>query len=100
MAKARDFRFCKHVGCINTLYPFTGFSRTKWVRRHQKGKSIWILMKQETMGWQWHQLDQVEVEHMQIICTLLQTNNYASTSPLSFYKLDVHPAAQPTASKH
>jgi len=27
------------------------------------------------MGWQWHQLD-----HMQIICTSLQTNNHASTS--------------------
>jgi len=25
------------------------------------------------MGWQWHQLD-----HMQIICTTLQTDNYAS----------------------
>ena len=32
------------------------------------------------MGWQWHQLD-----HMQIICILLQTNNHASTSPLSFF---------------
>jgi len=32
------------------------------------------------MGWLWHQLD-----HMQIICTLLQTDNHASTSPLSFY---------------
>jgi len=31
------------------------------------------------MGWQWHQLD-----HMQVICTLLQTDNHASTSPLSF----------------
>ena len=31
------------------------------------------------IGWQWHQLD-----HMQIICTSLQTDNYASTSPLSF----------------
>jgi len=29
------------------------------------------------MGWQLHQLD-----HMQIICTLLQTDNHASTSPL------------------
>ena len=28
------------------------------------------------MGWQWHQL-----HHMQIICTLLQTDNQASTSP-------------------
>jgi len=27
-------------------------------------------MKQEMMGWQWHQLD-----HMQIICTSLQTDN-------------------------
>jgi len=30
-------------------------------------KPICILMKQETMGWQWHQLD-----HMQIICISLQ----------------------------
>jgi len=30
------------------------------------------------MGWQWHHLD-----HMQIICTSLQTDNHASTSPLS-----------------
>jgi len=27
------------------------------------------------MGWQWHQLD-----HVQIICTLLQTDNHVSTS--------------------
>ena len=27
------------------------------------------------VGWQWHQL-----HHMQIICTLLQTDNHASTS--------------------
>jgi len=32
------------------------------------------------MEWQWHQLD-----HMQIICTSLQTDNHASTSPLSFF---------------
>jgi len=29
-------------------------------------------MKQEMMGWQWHQLD-----HMQIICASLQTDNNA-----------------------
>jgi len=39
----------------------------------------WILMKQEMMEWQWHQLD-----HMQIICTSLQTDNHASTSSLNF----------------
>jgi len=50
--------------------PFNGiFSRTTWVSQHQKVKPFWILMKQEMMGWQWHQLD-----HMQIICTLLQTD--------------------------
>ena len=47
------------------------------------------------MGWQWHQL-----HHMQIIYTLLQTDNHASTSPLSFYRLDALPAAQPTALEH
>ena len=31
------------------------------------------------MGWQWNQMD-----HMQIICTSLQTDNHASTSPLRF----------------
>jgi len=30
------------------------------------------------MGWQWHQLD-----YMQIICTSLQTDNHASTSPVN-----------------
>jgi len=34
-------------------------------------------MKQEMIGRQWHQLD-----HMQIICTVLQTDNHASTSSL------------------
>jgi len=28
------------------------------------------------MGWQWRQVD-----HMQIICTSVQTDNHASTSP-------------------
>jgi len=61
------------------LHPFNSlFSRTTWVSRHQKGKPFWILLKQEIMTWQWHQLD-----HMQISCTLLQTDNHASTAPLS-----------------
>jgi len=33
--------------------------------------------------------------HMQIVYTLLQTDNHASISPLSFYKLDALPATQP-----
>jgi len=34
----------------------------------RKDKPMWILMKQEMMGWQWHQLD-----NMQIIWSSLQT---------------------------
>ena len=33
------------------------------------------------------------------VCTLLQTDNHASTPPLSFYRPDALPATQPTASK-
>jgi len=78
------------------LHPFNSlFSRTTWVSRHQKGKPFWILLEQEMMGWQWHQLD-----HMQTICTLLQTDNHASTSPLSYYRPDALSGPQPTASKH
>jgi len=93
---------CTHTRIIplvtttTTLHSFTGlFSRTNWVSRHQNNKPFWILLEQEMMRWQWHQLD-----HMQIICTLLQTDNHDSTPPLSFYRSDALPATQPTASKH
>jgi len=55
------------------------FSTKTWVSRHQKGKPFWILLEQEMMGWQWHQLD-----HMQIVCISLQTDNHASISALGF----------------
>jgi len=44
------------------------------------------------MGWQWHQLD-----HMQIICTSLQTDNHASISPLKFSQAGC-PSCRPTNS--
>ena len=44
--------------------------------------------------WQWHQLGYMQ------ICTSPQTDNHANIPPLSFYRLDALPAAQPTASKH
>ena len=49
------------------------FSRKTWVSRHKKCKPFWILLEQEMMGWQWHQLD-----HMQVICTSLQTDNHSA----------------------
>ena len=69
-------------------------SRTTRVSRYQKGKNNLDFTRVRDSEWHWHQLG-----HMQV-CTLLQTDNHASTSPLSFYRPDAVPAAQPTASKH
>jgi len=90
-------RYWMHAKKYNYYYYIflTAFSRTAWVSQHQKGKPFWILLEQEMMGWQWHLLD-----HMQIICTSLQTDNRTSISPLSFYRLDALPATQRTASNH
>jgi len=41
----------------------------------KKAEPLWILMRQDTTGWQWHQLD-----HMQIIRTSFQVDNHISTS--------------------
>ena len=65
-----------HIHMFNGL-----FSRTTWVSQQQKCKPFWILLKQEMMGWQWHQLD-----HTQIIFTTFQTDNHASTSSLNFLR--------------
>ena len=43
---------------------------------------------------QWHQLD-----HMQTICTSLQTDNHINTSSVKFYRPDALPDAQPTVLK-
>jgi len=40
-------------------------------------------MKQEMKEWQWHWL-----EHLQFICTSLQTENNGSFSSLNFYRSD------------
>jgi len=72
------------------LHPFNGLFPGQLGKWHQKGKPFWILLEQEIMGWQWHQLD-----HMEIICTLLQTDNHASTPPLSFLQGGC-PSCRPT----
>jgi len=40
-------------------------------------------MRQEMTAWQYHQLD-----HMQIICTLLQTDNHTNTSLLTLVSVE------------
>ena len=52
------------------------FSRTTWVSRYQKGETSLNLNEVRydgVWGWQWHQLD-----HMQTICTSLQTDNHTN----------------------
>ena len=69
-------------------------SGTIQVSRYQKGKTNLCFTEARDSEWQWHQLGHTQV------CTSLQTDNHASTPPLSFYRPDALPAAQPTASKH
>jgi len=59
--------------CLTALFP--GPPR---VGRYQKGKTNLGFTEARDSEWQWHQLG-----HMQV-CTSLQTDNDASTSPLSF----------------
>jgi len=66
--------------CTHThTHPFNGpFSGTTQVGRYQKGKTNLDFTEARDSEWQWHQLG-----HMQV-CTSLQTDNHANTSPLSF----------------
>jgi len=61
------------------------------VSRYQKGKTNLDFTEARDSEWQWHQLG-----HMQV-CTSLQTNNHASTTPLSFLQVR-YPSCRPTNS--
>jgi len=75
-------------------HPFNGpFSGTTQVSRYQKGRTNLDFSEARDSEWQWHHLG-----HMQVF-TSLQPDNRTSTPPLSFYRPDALPAAQPTASK-
>jgi len=54
-------------------------TRTTQVSQYQKGKINLDFTEARDSEWQWHQLG-----HMQV-CTSLQTDNEASTPPLSFF---------------
>jgi len=66
------------------LHPFNGLcSRTTWVSQYQKGKTSLDLNEARdygVWGWQWHQLN-----HMQTICTALQTDNQHLITPFSHF---------------
>jgi len=61
------------------------------VSQYQKGKTNLDFTEARDSDWQWHQLG-----HMQV-CTSLQTDNYASTPPLSFLQAGC-PSCRPTNS--
>jgi len=86
---------CSRQITTHHTHPFNGpLSGTTWVSRYQKGKTNLDFTGTRDSEWQWNQLD-----HMQV-CTLLQTDNHASTHHSVFYRPDALPAAQPTVSKH
>jgi len=63
-----------------TLHTFNDpLSGTTRVSRYQKGKTNLDFTEARDSEWQWHQLG-----HRQV-CTSLQTDNHASTPPLSFF---------------
>jgi len=74
-------------------HPFNGhFSGTTWVSRYQKGKTNLDFTEARDSEWQWHQQ----------VCTSLQTDNHASTPPLSFLQVrcpSCHPANRVKALK-
>jgi len=66
-------------------------SGTTQVSRYQKGKTKLDFTEARNSEWQWHPLG-----HMQV-CSSLQADNHASTSPLSFLPAGC-PSCRPTNS--
>jgi len=62
------------------------------VSQYQKGKTNLDFTEARDSEWQWHQLGRVQV------CTSLQTDNHASTSPLLFFLQAECPSCRPTNS--
>ena len=83
---------CRSFVSYTHTHPFNGpFSGTTRVSLYQKGKTNLDFTEARDSEWQWHQLG-----HMQV-CTLLQTDNHASTPPLSFLHAGC-PSCRPTNS--
>ena len=74
------------------IHPLNGpLSGTTQVSRYQKGKSNLDFTGARDSEWQWHQPGHTQV------CTSLQTDNHASTPPLSFLQARC-PSCRPTNS--
>ena len=86
-----DYQQISLIVNIHT-HPFNGpLSGTTRVSQYQKGKTNLDFSEARDSEWQRHQLD-----HMQV-CTLLQSDNHASTPPLNFLQAGC-PSCRPTNS--
>ena len=78
---------CTSVGTYYTTththtHPFNGpLSGTTRVSRYQKGKTNLDFTEARDSEWQWNPLGRMQV------CTSFQTDNHASTPPLSFLQV-------------
>ena len=94
----RPFCATKHTNTHTHTHTHTRLngpmSGTTWVSRYRKGKTIWILLKQEAVsggGISW------------AVCKSVPCSRQITTPAPHhsvFYRPDAFPAAQPTASKH
>jgi len=82
-------QICTHTHTHPFNGPLSGTARVS--RQYQKGKTNLDFTEARDSEWQWHQLGHVQV------CTLLQTDNHASTSLLSFLQAGC-PSCCPTNS--
>ena len=88
----RAVKLHTHTHTQTHTHPFNGpFSETTRVGRYQKGKTNLDFTEARDNEWQWQQLGHIQV------CTLLQADNHASTSPLSFLQAGC-PSCCPTNS--
>ena len=77
-----------HTHTHTRLTALSGTTRVSW---YQKGKTNLDFTEARDSEWQWHQLGYMQV------CTSLQSDNHASTPPLSFLQAGC-PSCGPTNS--
>jgi len=72
------FSFSLYINFMHSTHTHQFNSPSSGTTWYQKGKTNLNFTEARDSEWQWHQLG-----HMQV-CTSLQTDNHASTPPLSF----------------
>jgi len=92
MLQLLELKFSKVITPHSAITPVhTHTCSTTRVSQYQKGKTNLHFTEARDSEWQWHRLG-----HMQV-CTSLQTDNHASTPPLSFLQAEC-PSCRPTNS--